>query len=293
MGEDETDSSGRLRTDVFHSSFDAFLPVEMARRAEKIGVAKVKLSCMKMFLLAVLAGAFIALGAIFSTTATTGGDLPFGLTRLLAGFTFSLGLILVVVAGAELFTGNNLVVMALASRRISLGQLLKNWTVVYLGNFAGAITTAGIVFLARQFEQGGGAVGRNAVAIANAKCQLDLVEAFFLGALCNALVCLAIWLCYSARSTTDKILSIVFPITAFVAAGFEHSIANMYFIPIGILIKSSGSDTVQIADSLADLTWTNFLLANLVPVTLGNIVGGSVMVGLVYWFIHLRNHDAQ
>ena len=289
--------SDQLPTNAIQCSFDAFLPEEMARRAKNLGVQKAHLPLSKMFLLAVLAGAFIAMGAIFSTTVTAGAtSLPFGLARLLAGVAFSLGLILVVVAGAELFTGNNLIVMAMASRKISFWLMMRNWMVVYVGNFIGAFATALLMLFSRQFEQGNGIVGENAMIIANVKCGLDFIPAFFLGVLCNSLVCLSIWLCYSARSTTDKILSIVFPITAFVASGFEHSIANMYFIPMGLLIKtsaieSSGYSSSIAPDSLVDLTWTNFFYANLIPVTLGNIVGGALMVGLVYWLIHLRKND--
>ena len=213
--------------------------------------------------------------------------------RILAGLTFSLGLILVVVAGAELFTGNNLIVMAWASHKVSTMQLIRNWVIVYLGNFVGSILTAYMMFLSRQFEMSKGAVGLNALNIANAKTGLDFVPALVLGIFCNALVCLAVWLCMSARSTTDRVLAIVPPIAAFVAAGFEHSIANMYFIPIGLFIKSGASDIFwtnigKIAADFSNLTWGNFFLANLLPVTIGNIIGGAVMVGLVYWSIYLR-----
>src|SRR5688500_12109398 len=200
----------------------------MARKAEHVGVLKAGMSTANTFALSVLAGAFIALGAIFATTVTAGGaDVPFGVVRLLGGLAFSLGLILVVVAGAELFTGNNLVVMAWASRRVSTRRLLGNWTLVYAGNFVGALGTALIVYVGRQYELGGGEVGATAVRIAEAKTSLDFVQAVALGALCNALVCLAVWLTYSARTVTDKILAVVPPIAAFVAAGFEHSVANM------------------------------------------------------------------
>jgi formate/nitrite transporter len=216
---------------------DAFIPAEMAERAEQIGVKKANLPSGTMFLLAVLAGAFISLGAVFSTTVTAGtaAALPFGVVKLLGGVAFCLGLILVVVAGAELFTGNNLKVMALANGKITLQQLLRSWLVVYAGNFAGSIATAAIMLPSRHYMHGNGAIGLNALTIAAAKCQLAFLQALTLGILCNALVCLAVWLCYSARSTTDKILSIIFPITAFVAAGFEHSVANMYFVPVGLL----------------------------------------------------------
>ncbi len=275
-------------------SFDALMPPEMAGKAENVGVNKTKLNSFRMFALAVLAGAFIAMGAIFSTTATTGGSaLPFGVTRVLGGITFSLGLILVVIAGAELFTGNNLIVMAWASHKVSTGQLIRNWIIVYLGNFVGSILTAYMMFLSKQYEFSNGALGLNALTIANNKTGLDFIPALVLGIFCNALVCLAVWLCMSARTTTDRVLAIVPPITAFVAAGFEHSIANMYFIPVGLFIKS-GADSAfwtnigKTAADFSNLTWGNFFLANLLPVTIGNIIGGAVMVGLVYWSIYLR-----
>jgi formate transporter len=274
---------------------DAFIPAEMAERAEEIGVKKTNLPLETMFLLAVLAGAFIALGADFSITVTAGttGKLPFGVIKLLGGVTFSLGLILVIVAGAELFTGNNLKVMALASGKISAAKLLRSLLIVYMGNFVGSVATAGIILLSCHYEHGNGAVGQHVLNIANAKCQLAFVSAFALGVLCNALVCLAVWLCYSARSTTDKILSIIFPITAFVAAGFEHCVANMYVVPMALFIKSTApTDFWEMIGSrpydYEALTWSNFLIGNLLPVTMGNIFGGSVLVGLVYWFIYLR-----
>jgi formate transporter FocA len=275
---------------------DSFLPTEMAERAERIGVQKGSLPADEMFVLAVLAGAFIALGAIFSTVTVTvtAEVLPFGITRLLAGITFCLGLILVVVAGAELFTGNNLEIMALASGKISLWQLARSWTIVYVGNFVGAIATAAIMLATRQYTQANGAVGLQLLSMAEAKCSLTFWQALVLGVLCNALVCLAVWLCYSARSTTDKILAILFPITAFVAAGFEHSVANMYFIPIGLFVKSSAPTSFwesigKSASDYTELSWDGFLIDNLLPVTLGNILGGSVMVGIVYWFVYLRS----
>lgn len=266
----------------------------MAAKAEDAGVAKAGLAFLPMLGLAILAGAFIALGAVFATTVAAGsGALPYGIARLLVGVVFCLGLILVIVAGAELFTGNNLIVMAWASGKVSTGKLLRNWGIVYLGNLIGSLGTVVLVFLSGQFTFGGGRVGATALAIAQAKVELGFVQAIALGILCNALVCLAVWLCMSARSTTDKIVAIIFPIAAFVAAGFEHSIANMYFVPMGLLIRAWGDERFwgMIGQQAADyttLTWLNFLGRNLVPVTLGNIIGGAVMVGLVYWFIYLR-----
>ena len=276
-------------------NIDALLPGEMALKAEGIGVTKANLPFAKTFLLAVLAGAFIAMGAIFATTVTAGagGILSFGVTKLLGGLVFCLGLILVVVGGAELFTGNNLIVMAWASNRITVLHVLRNWVYVYIGNFVGSVVTAYVMFLTKQYTFGGGAIGLNVLGIANSKTGLDFVQAVALGIFCNALVCMAVWMCYSARSTTDKILAIIFPITGFVAAGFEHSVANMYFIPIGIFVKdwapASFWETVgKTGADYANLTWNNFLLANLLPVTIGNIIGGSIMVGLVYWFVYVR-----
>jgi len=287
---------------------DALLPADMAAKAEAIGVKKANLNAVSMLALAVLAGAFISLGAVFATTlsagtlATTGADgvtafstgLPYGVTRLLAGLAFSLGLILVIVGGAELFTGNNLIIMAWANRKVSTRLLLKNWVIVYLGNFAGSLATAVLMFLTAQYKFGNGAIGLTALSTANAKVGLDFVQAIALGIMCNALVCLAVWLTFSARTTTDRIMAIIPPITAFVAASFEHSIANMYFIPIGLFIKAGAPDSFwtmihKTAADYANLTWDKFLINNLLPVTIGNIIGGAVMVGAVYWFIYLRH----
>ncbi len=279
-------------------SLDALLPPEMAARAEDVGVKKANMDFWETFALAVLAGAFIALGAVFATTVTAGagGRLPFGITKLLGGLVFCLGLILVVVAGAELFTGNNLISMAWAGGKVSTRRLLRNWGIVYVGNFVGSMGTVLIMFISRQYTFGGGVVGLNALNISAAKVNLGFAQAVAMGIFCNALVCLAVWLCFSARTTTDKILSIIFPITAFVASGFEHSVANMYFIPIGLFIKQWGTAEFwnAIGKSAADyagLTWGQFLFHNLLPVTIGNIIGGSVLVGLTYWFIYLRERD--
>jgi formate/nitrite transporter len=268
------------------SRFDAYQPAEIAVRVREVGVAKARLSSANV--LAVLAGAFIALGAMFSTVAISGVDAGFGLRRLLAGTTFSLGLVLVVVAGAELFTGNNLIAMAWASRQITTRDVLRSWSLVYLGNLIGSLGTALLFLWSGVWKMSGGAVGATALRIAAAKCELPFAEAFFRGVLCNALVCLAVWLCFSARTTTDKIVSIVLPITAFVALGFEHSVANMYFIPLGILLQRSAAGTDLLSASPHEaFGWLDFV-ANLVPVTLGNIVGGTLLVAGVYWFVYLR-----
>ncbi len=286
---------------------DALLPQEMAARAEFLGVRKAEMPFLKMFMLSVLAGAFISLGAIFSTTVSAGaltvtpqGDglaytvaLPFGVTRLLAGLVFCLGLILVVVGGAELFTGNNLIVMAWANGKVTGRAMLRNWAVVYAGNFFGAIATVILMFFTRQYTFGGNAVGVTALRIGAAKCDLEFLQAVALGVLCNALVCMAVWLTFSARSTLDRIASIIFPITAFVAAGFEHSIANMYFIPYALAIKMFDPDFTSAVEAsvpnLDALTWQAFWFSNLLPVTIGNIIGGAVLVAAAYWAIYLRH----
>jgi formate transporter len=277
----------------FEVRMDALLPHEMAVKAEAVGVRKAALPFLDMFALAVLAGAFIGLGAMFATTTAAGtATLSYGLARLLIGLVFCLGLILVVVAGAELFTGNNLIVIAWASGKIGTWALLRNWLIVYLGNFVGSLGTAALVFFSKQYTAGSGLVGETALKIAVGKVNLGFVQALALGILCNGLVCLAIWLTFSARSVTDKILAIVFPITAFVAAGFEHSIANMYFVPIALLIKAFDPAYVLAHKiDLSSLTWGSFFLKNLLPVTLGNILGGSVLVAAIYWFIYLRKKN--
>jgi formate transporter len=272
-------------------SMDAYAPAEMAARVETVGVAKANLDAATTFALAVLGGAFIALGANLATVLLTAHGLGYGVSRVAAGVVFSLGLMLVIVGGAELFTGNSLMVMAWASGKVSTGRVWRNWLTVYAGNSTGALATAAGIYPSRQWTFDGYQVGATAVTIAVAKVSHGVLPAFVLGVFGNALVCLAVWLCFSARTTTDKILAIVPPITAFVAAGFEHSIANMYFIPLALFIRGDASAVErlgQAAGPLAQLTWAGFVLHNLIPVTLGNLVGGGVMVAAVYWFVYLR-----
>ena len=271
---------------------DAYSPEKMARRVQQAGICKAKLNALSMFILAILAGAFIALGAVFYTFVVHDSTLSLGVTQLLGGLAFCLGLILVVVAGAELFTGNNLIVMACVSGDITIFQLLRNWVIVYIGNFVGALFIVFLIYFSDHwlFDN----VGAKALMIANAKVNLSFSEALTKGILCNILVCLAVWLCFAGHSVTDKILSILFPITAFVALGFEHSIANMYFIPAGLLLSDNTTivaATSQAAGGIVDfsqLTMSGFLLNNLLPVTIGNIIGGGVLVAAVYWFVYLR-----
>jgi formate/nitrite transporter len=265
--------------------FDAYSPREIAERVENVGVTKAQLPLVSMVALGVLAGGFIGLGAMTFTLVASDPALGFAASRILGGAVFSLGLILVVVAGAELFTGNNLLVMAWVSGRITTGRMMKNLVVVYVANLVGAIGLACLVALSGHWRMNGGGVGRTMVAIAAAKCALPFWEAFFKGVLCNLLVCLAVWLAMAGRTVTDRILAILFPITAFVACGFEHSVANMYFIPLGILVQSLPAGVP--AETLQSLSWSRCAM-NLLPVTLGNLVGGAGMVGLVYWVIYRR-----
>ncbi|MFO1150719.1 MAG: formate transporter FocA [Alsobacter sp.] len=274
--------------------FELLLPPAMALKAEEAGARKAAIDPLALFVLAVLAGAFIAFGAIFATTVGAGtAALPYGVARLLTGLVFSLGLILVIVGGAELFTGNTLVVMAWASRKVTTTQLLANWVVAFAGNTVGAVATAALVFLSGQYAFGNGAIGLNALGIAEAKLSLGWGQAFALGILCNTLVCLAVWMCYGARTSADRILTIVPPISAFVAAGFEHSIANLYFVPVALFIQAGAPDTFwsaigRTSTDFPHLGWPAFLSGNLLPVTLGNVLGGSVFVAIVYWFVYLR-----
>lgn len=253
---------------------DAYSPREIAARVAEVGVAKARLPLASMALLGVLAGAFIGLGALMFTLVASDASLGFAASRLLGGLAFSLGLVLVTVAGAELFTGNNLLAMAWASGRVGTGEVLRSWIVVCIANLVGAVGLAVLVWISGHGAMNDGAVGRAAVRIALAKTGLPWTEAFARGVLCNVLVCMAVWMALAGRSVTDKAVAIVFPITAFVAAGFEHSIANMYFFPLAMLLGAP----LDAGDALR----------NLVPVIAGNLVGGSVLVAMVYWVIYLR-----
>ncbi|MCJ7743270.1 MAG: formate/nitrite family transporter [Dehalococcoidales bacterium] len=277
-------------------STEAYPPAEVAQKTEAVGVTKGTRDALSTVILGILAGVFIGLGAMFFTLVTTASGLSFGMNRLVGGIAFCLGLILVVVAGAELFTGNNLIVISWLSGRTSFARLLRNWGLVYFANLAGALSLAWLMYYTYQWISSGNGVGANAVLIANAKVNLSFGTALARGIMCNALVCLAIWLCASARTVTDKILAILFPITAFVACGFEHSIANMYFIPMGILLGDQPAVLTAAGltpDKLANLNWMGFV-NNLIPVTIGNIIGGGVLIGAVYWLAYLgRERTAE
>ena len=270
-------------------SVDAFKPKEIAARIDQLAISKSSTDPLRIFMLSLLAGAFIAFGATFYTLVIHQPGLNIGISRLIGGLVFSLGLILVIIAGAELFTGNNLLVMAYVDKKITLKQLLTNWCIVFIGNFIGSIGIAALIYLSDHWLINGGAVRTKAIFIANSKVNLAFIPALVSGILCNALVCLAVWLCFAGHTVTDKILAIIFPISAFVALGFEHSIANMYFIPAAMLAQTQPE--VMQALGNVDISHLNFsgLINNLIPVTLGNILGGSFFVGLVYWFIYLRD----
>jgi len=258
--------------------FDAYAPREIAERVEGVCVAKAATPLLSLVMLGMLAGAFIGLGSLFYVVVVSDATLGFAASRVAGGVAFSLGLILVVVAGAELFTGNNLLAMAWAHGCVSTRDVLHNWTVVCAANFAGAVMLAALVFLSGHADMNGGAVGKTYLAIAAAKSNLPFWTAFFRGVMCNVLVCMAVWMTLAGRSVVDKVVAIVMPITAFVAAGFEHSIANMYFLPLGMMLSAAAGEPVRIA----------WLWTNLVPVIAGNIVGGSVIVALVYYVVYRR-----
>jgi formate/nitrite transporter len=279
-------------------TFDAIMPPAMAVRAEASGVKRASIGLTTLLVLSVVAGAFVSFGAIFATTVSAGAaDLPYGIVRLLVGLVFSAGLIMVIIGGAELFTGNNLLVMAWASHKVATRAVLLNWVLSFAGNFVGAIATAALMFYTTQYTFGGGSVGLAALNIANAKTSLAFIPALTLGIMCNALVCVAVWMCFSARTNIDRVVTVIPPIAAFAAAGFEHSIANIYFIPMGLFIKAGAPDSFwkaigKTAADFPELTWNNFLVGNLIPVTIGNIIGGSLMVAAVYWFVYLRKESA-
>jgi formate transporter len=264
--------------------FDAYSPAEIAARVQSIGVAKVRLPLLSILMLAVLAGAFIGLGTLFFVIVKSDTvALRFAASQLIGGVVFSLGLLRVIVAGAELFTGNNLLVMAWADRRISTVELLRNWGIDCAGNFIGAVGLAVLVFLSRHAEMNHGAIAEQYAAIAAVKCAMPFWAAFFRGVLCNVLVCMAVWMAIAGRSVVDKAVAVVFPISAFVAAGFEHSIANMYIIPLAMLLQTFD----HVGVTKYTITWAGFF-TNLLPVILGNLAGGAGFVGLVYHVIYRR-----
>lgn len=280
------------------AGIEGILPPEMAGKAETDGVAKAKQDHFTLLTLGVLGGAFIAFGAIFANVALAGsqGVVPFGLARVVAGFVFSLGLSLVLIAGAQIFTGDVLMVMAWANRRLSTFRLLRAWALVWIGNLLGAVGTAILVFLAGHHQFGGGLIGLTALQTAASKSALPFDQALLLGVLCNVLVCLAVWLSLSTRQSAHRALLTMLPIAAFVASGFEHAVANMYFISFGLLIKAEAAPAFWQAIHSAPENFAALSLAgfadNLAAVTIGNIVGGAVLVAGVYWMLYLRPRPA-
>lgn len=267
---------------------DAYAPAEVARRIETVGVAKARQATLPLLLLGLLAGAFIGLGALFFIVVKSDPNLGFAAGAVLGGLVFSLGLLLVVVAGAELFTGNNLLAMAWADGKISSRELLRNWVLVCLANFFGAAGLALLVFASGHTALNNGAIGQQVIKIALAKQSLSLDQAFFRGVLCNVLVCMAVWMAMAGRSVTDKMVAIVLPVTAFIAAGFEHSIANMYLMPLAMLVQHFD----PAAAGATPVTWAG-MAGNLLPVIAGNLMGGSVLVGLTYHVIYRRGAAPQ
>ncbi|MBK9726928.1 MAG: formate/nitrite transporter family protein [Saprospiraceae bacterium] len=263
--------------------FDAFSPNEIAARIESVGVVKARLPILSMIMLGVLAGVFIGLGAMFYVLVSSDLNLSFGIARLLGGLVFSLGLILVIVAGAELFTGNNLLVMAWADGKLTIGEVFRNWIIICLSNFLGASGLAILVYVSKHSDMNGGEVALNYIKIASVKCTISFQQAFFSGILCNIFVCLAVWMAQAGRSIIDKVIVIVFPVSAFVACGFEHSIANMYIVPMAILLKTQHTGVLNVEF----ISWIGFI-KNLVAVILGNLIGGSVFVAMIYYVIYGR-----
>ncbi len=277
-------------------NIDAYTPSRIAERIDNLAVQKAKLSSSNTFLLGILAGIYLGFGAQFSTLVISDSTFHFGLSSLIEGIVYSLGFILAVIGGAEVFTGNCLSVIGFAGKKVTLYELLTNWVIIYIGNLTGSIIMVCWMYKTHQWEFFNNMVGAKALLIAHKKVNLSFKTSFTCGVLCNALICLAVWLCFSGRSTADKIISILFPIGGFVTSGFEQCVSNMYFVPMGVMLRGN-TFVVEAAEKMAgkvldlsQLTWKGFFINNLLPVTLGNIVGGVMLIGIVFWFIYLRSH---
>lgn len=275
---------------------NAYSPPQIAARIANVAIAKARLSFSQTFMLSVLAGVYLGMGAQFSTLVISDSTLHFGITSLIEGIVYSLGFILAVIGGAEVFTGNCLIIMGFVSKRITMRELLSNWIISYIGNFVGSVTMVFRIYKTHQWEFFNYMAGGEALLIAHKKVNMSFPAALARGVLCNALICLAVWLCVSGRSVADKVVSIIFPIGGFVASGFEQCVSNMYFIPIGIVLQKNPA-VIAAAEKMTGktldlslLTWKGFILNNLIPVTLGNIVGGVILVGIFFWFVYLRPH---
>ncbi|MCC5796428.1 MAG: formate/nitrite transporter family protein [Methylophaga sp.] len=279
----------------FGKFVDAFTPAEVAEKVKTVGVDKANMPLLPLVVLSLMAGAFISFAAMYYTVVMTDANMAYGLSRLIGGLVFALGFILVVVAGAELFTGNTLVVMAYAKRQISFLGLMRNWGIVYFGNAIGALVTVYLVYLSGYLGNAEYGVGVTAIKTGLAKVELTTTEAFVRGLFCNVLVCLGSWMVYASRSVTDKVMAVLFPISGFVAMGFEHSIANMYMIPIAMV---AAADQAIVAASQLDASQLQALdfsglMGNIVPVTLGNIVGGVGFVAMAYYLVYVYSGPSQ
>lgn len=264
---------------------DALGPAEIEAKAETLAVGKAGMAGAKCFVLAMLAGAFIAFGATYFLVFLGDSAVPFAAQRMVGGICFSLGLVLVLCCGAELFTGNMLMVTGLASKKIKLGGLVRNWVIVWLGNLVGSLIVVALIYWCGVGAMNGGAVGDAMVSVAVGKVTPDWLVLMAKGIMCNVMVCLAVWIGFSARTVVDKVLGIMLPISFFVAAGFEHCVANMFFLPTGLLMKSAGFGAAVANAGVLDVT---AILYNLSAATVGNIIGG-VLIGLAYWFVYARN----
>jgi len=271
-------------------NLQAYSPAEIKEAVEKVGVKKANLPFLASFMLAIVAGGGIGFGALYYTIVASDPTLSFATIRVLGGLVFTLGLTLVLVGGAELFTGNNLIVMAWASGKVSTRTMLRNWIIVYFGNFFGALGLIVMVFYSHHLDMNEGRIGLSVLNTAAGKIRPDMVTLFFKGILCNVLVCAAVWLAYAGRSVTDKMIAVILPVSAFIAAGFEHCVANMYFLPLAWLLVQTGHAPANFDASLITISG---IIHNLVPVTLGNIVGGAGFVGAIYWAIYRVTFEAN
>ena len=267
---------------------DQLAPADIEAKAEALGVSKTKMSFKQSFMLSIMAGAFISMGAMFFLLIVSDSALPFAAQRLIGGCLFSIGLLLVVVCGAELFTGNTMIVMSAASKKISWSAVLKNWVVVFLGNLVGSLIMVGLVFLSNYQGMNGGAVGTTIVSVAAGKMSPDWLTLFAKGIMCNFLVCLAVWIAYGSKTVADKMLGILLPIAAFVACGFEHCVANMFFLPFGILLASAGIAPAGIDPSTVSWAGALWNWSASVP---GNIIGGALFVGMAYWIAYHKKEQ--
>lgn len=268
---------------------DALTPAEIQAKTENVCVSKACMPLRKLLPLSMLAGMFIAFGAMYFCIVLGDSTLPFAIQRVLGGVCFCLGLILVFAAGAELFTGNVFLIMAKASGKISWGQLGRNWALVWMGNLVGALIAVGLLYMAHIGDLNSGGVGQAMVSVAVGKVTPEWITIFFKGILCNIFVCLGVWIAYSSRTVVDKVFGVLFPISAFVAAGFEHCVANMFFLPMGYILKLSGVAPEGLDLSALDIPG---ILYNLSAATVGNIIGGAVFIGMVYWFaFHKENQE--